>query len=115
MSCDLHSFYASQKKTLEINPRHPLVKELRRRVEADEQDETTGDLARVLYETAVLRSGFALKDSGDFAKRIERMLRLSLGVDVTAEVEREEFPEEEEEEEEEVGDEEDEGESLSLV
>ncbi len=80
---------------------------------ADEQDETTSDLARVLYETAVLRSGFTLKDSGDFAMRIERMLRLSMGVDLTTEAEKEEFPDEEEEEEEEVGD--DEGKPLSLV
>ncbi|XP_064401040.1 endoplasmin-like [Halichondria panicea] len=105
------NFYATQKKTLEINPRHPLIKELQRRVGADEQDETTSDLARVLYETAVLRSGFTLKDSGDFAMRIERMLRLSMGVDLTTEAEKEEFPDEEEEEEEEVGDDEDEEDS----
>ena len=80
------SFYGSQKKTLEINPRHPLIKELQRRVENEEQDETTIDLANVLYETAVLRSGYGLKDSGDFAGRIERMLRLSLGVDLKAPV-----------------------------
>ncbi len=105
------SFYATQKKTLEINPRHPLIKELQRRVDAEEQDETTSDLARVLYETAVLRSGFTLSDSGDFALRIERMMRLSLGVDLSAEVEREEFTEEEEEEEEEEVDD-DEGKPL---
>ncbi len=105
-----YSFYATQKKTLEINPRHPLIRELQRRVDSEETDETTSDLARVLYETAVLRSGFTLSDSGDFALRIERMLRLSLGVDLSAEVEREEFPEEEEEEEEEVDDSDDEGE-----
>ena len=80
------SFYSDQKKTLEINPRHPLIKELRRRVEEEEADQTTIDLARVMYDSAVLRSGFALKDSGDFASRIERMLRLSLDVDVEAEV-----------------------------
>lgn len=80
------SFYAGQKKTLEINPRHPLIRELQRRIENEEQDQTTADLARVLYEAAALRSGYALKDSADFAGRIERMLRLSLGVDVSAEV-----------------------------
>lgn len=84
--CLFFSFYAGQKKTLEINPRHPLIRELQRRIENEEQDQTTSDLARVLYEAAVLRSGYALKDSADFAGRIERMLRLSLGVDVSAEV-----------------------------
>lgn len=75
-----------QKKTLEINPRHPLIKELQRRVSDDETDTTTVDLANVLYETAMLRSGYALQDSSNFAGRIERMLRLSLGVDLEAPV-----------------------------
>ena len=55
-------------------------------MENEDHDETTAHLARVLYETAVLRSGYPLKDSSDFAGRIERMLRLSLGVDLTAQV-----------------------------
>eukprot|EP01137_Pigoraptor_chileana_P031204 Opistho-2@18677 len=95
-------FYATQKKILEINPRHPLVKELLKRVDNDAEDETTSDLARVLYETAVLRSGYALKDSADFATRIERMLRLSMDVDVDAKIEEE--PEEVVEEVEETED-----------
>lgn len=80
------SFYSDQKKTLEINPRHPLIKELNRRISEEKADQTTIDLARVMYDSAVLRSGFALKDSSEFATRIERMLRLSLDVDVNAEV-----------------------------
>jgi heat shock protein beta len=80
------SFYSDQKKTLEINPRHPLIKELKRRVESEEADQTTSDLAHVMYDSAVLRSGFALKDSSDFAARVERMMRLSLNVDLDAEV-----------------------------
>ena len=79
-------FYSTQKKTMEINPRHPLIKELQRRVSEEEVDSTTSDLAQVLYETALLRSGYVLKDSSDFAGRIERMMRLSLGVDLTAPV-----------------------------
>ena len=82
----LLSCYADQKKTLEINPRHPLIHKLQRRVKNEEQDQTTFDLARVLYEAAALRSGYVLKDSADFTGRIERMLRLSLGVDISAEV-----------------------------
>lgn len=55
-------------------------------MESGEADQTTSDLARVMYDSAVLRSGFALKDSSDFASRVERMMRLSLNVDVEAEV-----------------------------
>ncbi|XP_065066897.1 endoplasmin-like [Rhopilema esculentum] len=101
-----HDFYATQKKTLELNPGHPLVKELLKRVTADDKDKTAGDLARVLFETATLRSGYTVQDSLDFAQRIERMLRLSVGVDVDAPVEVEEEPAEEEKTEE-VSDEED--------
>ena len=57
------SYYANQKKTLEVNPRHPLVKELLKRVETDKEDKTAKDLARVLFETATLRSGYMVKAS----------------------------------------------------
>jgi len=106
------SFYERQKKTLEINPRHPLVKNLLERAqalaEADEDgdesvvDESLLDTARVLIDTARLRSGFTLKDSVEFAARIERMLRLSAGVSLDAVVEAEpELPSDEDEEDEE--------------
>ena len=79
-------WYLTQKKTLELNPRHPLIKELQQRIEKDEGAATSIDLARVLFDTAVLRSGFALADSAAFAGRIERILRLSVGVDAEAPV-----------------------------
>ncbi|KAH9507959.1 hypothetical protein Btru_052459 [Bulinus truncatus] len=89
-----NQYYANQKKTLEINPRHPLVKELKTRVEADTEDETAKDLAKVLFDTATLRSGFSVKDSLEFAQRIERMMKMSMGLDINAPIEEE--PEEEE-------------------
>ena len=76
----------NQKKTLEINPRHPLVKELQQRVELNPKDEVTIDLAQILLDTAKLRGGYYVQDSGEFAGRIERMLRLSIGVDINAPV-----------------------------
>lgn len=92
-----NQYYANQKKTLEVNPRHPLVKELKRRVDDAQDDQTTKDLAHVLFETATLRSGFSLPDTADFAGRVERMLRLSMNVGLDEKIEDE--PEEEEEEE----------------
>lgn len=50
------------------------------------QDETTKDLAVVLFETATLRSGYSVADSAEFAGRIERMLRLSLKVPLDEQV-----------------------------
>jgi len=83
------NYYAGQKKTLEINPRHPLLKELKKRVDADKEDATAKDLATVLYEAATLRSGYQLGDTAGFADRIERMLRLSMNVPLDEKVEEE--------------------------
>ncbi|EDO45344.1 predicted protein [Nematostella vectensis] len=94
-----NEYYATQKKTLEVNPRHPLVKQLLKRVEENKDDQTAKDLSRILFETATLRSGYLVKDSADFAGRIERMLRLSMGVDLEEKVEPEEEDEEAEKEE----------------
>merc|ERR1719219_1620617 len=92
------NFYATQKKILEINVYHPLVKELNKKVTADPEDQTAKDLVRVMFETATLRSGYTIKDSLDFASRIERMLRMSMGVDLDAKVDLPEEPEAAEEE-----------------
>lgn len=64
-------FYANQKKTFEINPRHPVVKSLLRRIENDEEDSVAISTALLLFETATLRSGFVLQDQVGFAERIE--------------------------------------------
>merc|ERR1712212_1213124 len=89
-----NNFYATQKKILEINVYHPLVIELNKKVTADPEDQTAKDLVRVMFETATLRSGYTIKDSLDFASRIERMLRMSMGVDLDAKVDLPEEPEE---------------------
>uniref|UniRef100_A0A8C1LAY4 Endoplasmin n=1 Tax=Cyprinus carpio TaxID=7962 RepID=A0A8C1LAY4_CYPCA len=102
------NYYASQKKTLEINPKHPLIKEMLRRVKEDAEDQTAADLAVVLFETATLRSGYQLTDTKAYGDRIERMLRLSMNVDL------EEQTEEAEDEEEVQADEDAEEETVSV-
>merc|ERR1712066_642080 len=105
-------YYLNQKKTLEINPRHPLIKELLRRVEDNPADASAKDMAVMMFNTATLRSGFALKDTVNFAEQIEIMMRKSLGVDVDEQIEEEEEvtdeepPEDDDDEEEEEEDEE---------
>merc|ERR1712027_226842 len=91
-------YYLNQKKTLEINPRHPLIKELLRRVEDNPADKTASDMAVMMYNTATLRSGYSLKDTVNFAQQIEAMMRQTLGVDADDQEEEEEDEEEEEEE-----------------
>jgi len=106
-------YYLNQKKTLEINPRHPLIKELLRRVEDNPADKSAKDMAIMMYNTATLRSGFNLKDTVNFAEQIELMMRQTLGVDADEPVEEEEEivdeePPEEDDEDEEEEEEEDE-------
>merc|ERR1712203_367243 len=73
--------YMAAKKHLEINPEHQIMVALKKKVEVDKNDKSIKDLIVLLYETALLSSGFTLEDPQNHASRIHRMIKLGLGVD----------------------------------
>ncbi|KAF1376443.1 hypothetical protein PFLUV_G00211560 [Perca fluviatilis] len=73
--------YMTAKKHLEINPLHPIIETLRVKAEADKNDKAVKDLVILLFETALLSSGFTLEDPQTHANRIYRMIKLGLGID----------------------------------
>merc|ERR1711885_84210 len=73
--------YMAAKKHLEINPDHAILENLRQRAEADKNDKSVKDLVMLLFETALLSSGFSLEDPAVHAQRFHRMIKLGLGID----------------------------------
>ncbi|KAL3696526.1 hypothetical protein R1sor_010602 [Riccia sorocarpa] len=86
--------YMKGKRTLEINPRHPIIKELREKVARNPEDEAAKQSAKLVYETALLESGFMLDDPKEFASRLYSVIKENLNVSPDAEVEHEAVEEE---------------------
>merc|ERR1712159_509170 len=94
------------RKTLEINPNHPVVVDLLAKVKANKEDVAAADTALVLFQTALIESGYDISDPTALVNRVYRLMSKELGVDPDAPLKEVEVPEEEEEAEEEEAEEE---------
>merc|ERR1712066_818267 len=96
----------SGRKTLEVNPNHPVVIDLLSKIKENKEDPAAKDTAQVLFQTALIESGYELADASALVNRVYRLMSKELGVDPDAPLTEVEVPEEEEEaEEEEEGEE----------
>jgi len=98
------------RKTLEINPKHPVVVDLLAKVKANKEDSAALDTAQVLFQTALIESGYDIADPSALVNRVYRLMSKELGVDPDAPLKEVEVPEDEEEAEEEEEDDKDDGE-----
>merc|ERR1712238_109881 len=89
------------RKTLEVNANHPVIVNLLSKVKADKEDAAAVDTAQVLFQTALIESGYEIADPSALVARVYRLMSKELGVDPDAPIKEVEVPEEEEEPEEE--------------
>jgi len=86
------------RKTLEINGNHPVIYDLLQKVKDSKTDDVAKGTAEMLFQTAMIESGYEISDPSDLANRVYKLMSVQLGVDPDEPVKEIELPEDEEEE-----------------
>merc|ERR1719159_1298354 len=104
-SAKMEKAYASQgqdmtmtaSKTLELNPDHPVIFEVYKKVKADPDDKSAKETASLLTQAAIIASGYRLEDPTNVVSSIQGLLMKKSGADLNAKVSDVEIDVEEEE------------------
>jgi heat shock protein beta len=80
------------KKTLELNPHHPVIKELLQRVKqaqaaGEEVDPEVAEYGTLLYNMGLLNSGFLIEDPTSFITPLQKLLKVGFGIRKDAPIE----------------------------
>ena len=94
------------KKTLELNPNHPVMQTMLNELKENDGSlsEASTEYANLLFQMAILNSGFLVENPMDLTEPLEKLIRVGFGIERDAEIEEieVELDDEEEEEEEEA-------------
>ena len=98
---DKASSYMLAKKTLEINPHHPVIKKMLTNIRENngEIDEETSSYTDLLFNIALINSGFTIENPTEVAAPIHKLLKMGFGLEKDAEVEEIEIDIEDDDEE----------------
>ncbi len=66
------------KKIMEINPNNKSIQNLKNYVNADDKNPSYRNFIWLMYESSMLSSGFALRNPGQFSKRINKLVAYGL-------------------------------------
>ena len=73
--------YMVSKKNLEINPHHPIIQNLKTRLENEEEKAVANNIINLMYDTSLINSGFTLENPGHFSERMFQMVKMGLGIE----------------------------------
>jgi HSP90 family molecular chaperone len=84
--------YMLAKKTLELNPHHPVIKELLQRVKSaqaagEEVEPEVQEYGTLLYNMGLLNSGFMIEDPTSFINPLQKLLKVGFGLKKDAPIE----------------------------
>jgi molecular chaperone HtpG len=90
-STQMQQQFMACRKTLEINPDHPVVKQLESIVDKVEETSVFRNSVCLMYQTSLISSGFTLPDPSNYASKINNLIGLGLGIEL--EEEEDDIPE----------------------